>query len=82
MMNKRVLNAKNFTAAALICLIASLFSCDGNDPGIGPIKIGVMLPMSGSYELGYEYPLEWAKENINAAGGINGRRLQLVYEDL
>ncbi len=47
----------------------------------GPIRIGVMLPLSGPDAVGYQAPLEWAKENVNAAGGVNGRPIELVYRD-
>jgi len=63
-------------------LMFSLNSCGKKETG--PIKIGVLLPLTGhqanfgemeknSYEL--------AKAEINAAGGINGRQLEFVYED-
>ena len=49
-----------------------------------PIKIGQLIPMSGeSVEIGkYEKQgAEIAIDKINAAGGINGRKLTVVYED-
>jgi len=48
----------------------------------GPVRIGVLLPLTGSSELGYRKPLEWARDNINAAGGIGGRPIELVYADI
>lgn len=68
-----------------ILLIISLtitIACGSLNSGGGKIKIGVMLTLSGSGDFGAKIPLEWAKENINQAGGINGKELELVYKDL
>ncbi len=44
-----------------------------------PVRIGVLLPVTGDIEL--KEPLEWAKDNINREGGIGGRPIELVYKD-
>jgi len=44
-----------------------------------PVRIGVLLPITGDIEV--REPLEWAQENINRAGGIGGRPVELVYRD-
>jgi ABC-type branched-subunit amino acid transport system substrate-binding protein len=41
-----------------------------------------MLPVTGPDARGYREPLDWAVENVNRAGGVAGRKLQLVYADL
>lgn len=41
-----------------------------------------MLPFTGPDAVGYRAPLEWARDNVNAAGGIDRRRLSFVYRDL
>ena len=49
-----------------------------------PIKIGVVLPLTGETAWGgvpAMYAARMAVEEINAAGGINGRPLQLVVAD-
>ena len=50
-----------------------------------PIKIGVILPLSGQYgEYVKRYllaPTEWTVKETNAAGGLNGRQIRLVIED-
>ena len=49
-----------------------------------PIKFGVVQPFSGGLELfgnQAKIGLELAKSEINAAGGILGRPIELVYED-
>ena len=49
-----------------------------------PIKIGVVTPLSGTYApIGQQvrWGLELAARDINAAGGISGRKLELLFED-
>ena len=49
------------------------------------IKIGGMAPLSspGSYQQGPELVLglEWAVEDVNAAGGVLGKQVELIVED-
>ena len=50
----------------------------------GPIKIGVVTPLSGTYTpIGEQVKmgLDLAAKEINATGGINGRKIDLIYED-
>jgi len=50
----------------------------------GPVRIGVVTPISGTYAgIGQQvsWGLDMAAEEINAAGGINGRQIELLYED-
>ena len=52
--------------------------------GADPIKIGVVTPLSGTYSpIGQQvrWGLELAARQVNAAGGVLGRPLQLVFED-
>lgn len=49
-----------------------------------PIKIGALFPLTGdlaSYALEAQRALEMGVEEINAAGGIQGRNIKVVYED-
>lgn len=49
-----------------------------------PIKVGVLAPLTGTMaEFGktYEVAMTMAAEDINEAGGINGRELVLQFED-
>ena len=48
------------------------------------IKIGVVTPLSGTYAgIGQQvkWGLDLAASEINAAGGVLGRKLELIYED-
>ena len=49
-----------------------------------PVKIGAILPLTGSgasYGVWMKGGAEMAAEEINAAGGIAGRKLEVIYED-
>jgi branched-chain amino acid transport system substrate-binding protein len=49
-----------------------------------PIKIGVVTPLSGTYAgIGQQvrWGLELATKEVNAAGGIMGRQIELIFED-
>lgn len=53
-------------------------------PKDGNIKIGVLAPLTGTnaeYGKGFEVGTQMAVDRINAAGGINGRNLELVIKD-
>ena len=74
-----------------LCLITALFAplaCTrrgGNcaDPG-GTIKIGVYGDLTGqtsSFGQSTRNGAQMAADEINAAGGINGRQVQLIHED-
>ncbi len=41
-----------------------------------------MMPLTGPDARGYEEPLGWAVDNVNRAGGVAGRRVELVEADL
>jgi branched-chain amino acid transport system substrate-binding protein len=50
----------------------------------GPILIGATVPMTGPLSLTgkqYQNSLAMAEEDINKAGGINGRNIKIVFED-
>ena len=49
-----------------------------------PIKVGVVTPLSGTYApIGQQvkWGLELATKQINAGGGILGRKVELIFED-
>ena len=49
-----------------------------------PIKIGVVTPLSGTYTpIGQQvrWGLELAAKEVNSAGGIMGRQIELIFED-
>ena len=71
------------TRAALAALLSSAGTA-AVAQGANPIKIGVNTPLSGTYApIGQQvrWGLELATKEINAAGGIAGRQIQLIFED-
>jgi glycosylphosphatidylinositol transamidase (GPIT) subunit GPI8/ABC-type branched-subunit amino acid transport system substrate-binding protein len=61
-----------------------MYGCGGGNSSTStgsPLRVAVMMPLSGSDYLGYKLPLDWALQNINSVG-IAGKKLELVYLDL
>ena len=68
------------TLAAALAIAAPLAA----SAQTGPIRVGVVTPLSGTYAgIGQQvkWGLDLAAAQINAAGGVMGRKLELVYED-
>lgn len=52
--------------------------------GVGPIRIGVLIPLTGAtsqFGATMGKAAQLAAEEINAAGGVKGRKLEIVIED-
>jgi branched-chain amino acid transport system substrate-binding protein len=72
-----------FRRVAALLFLALAAAPAGAQPS-APIKIGAILPLTGSgasYGVWMKGGTEIATEEINAAGGIMGHKLQVVYED-
>lgn len=66
----------------LILLGVIYFSITGGS--VNTLKIGVLAPLAGDsalYGTAIQRAYDLAVDEINAAGGVNGQRLELVYED-
>ena len=65
--------------------VALVMACNGaDDPQEGPFTIGVMESLTGTgetYGTVASQAKQMAVDEINAAGGINGRLLQIIVED-
>lgn len=75
---------KQFQLKKMTLAIALSFGASLAYAQSGPIKIGVVTPLSGTYTpIGEQVKmgLDLAAKEINAAGGINGRKVDLIYED-
>ncbi len=73
---------KILVITSIIFMMIGLDGCAKKESG--PITIGVLLPLTGSQANFGEMEknsYEMAKDKINAAGGINGKMLEFVYED-
>jgi branched-chain amino acid transport system substrate-binding protein/urea transport system substrate-binding protein len=71
---------RNIMLAGLLCIAAFTGAAFAADP----IRIGAVLPFSGGVELygnQAKLGLDLAAREINAAGGILGRPVELVYAD-
>jgi branched-chain amino acid transport system substrate-binding protein len=78
-MMKNQFKTKQIAIAVALSLGSSLALAQSS-----PIKIGVVTPLSGTYTpIGEQVKmgLDLAAKEINAAGGINGRKIDLIYED-
>jgi branched-chain amino acid transport system substrate-binding protein len=79
MTQKETLTMKTVFVATLTTLAAAAAFAQST-----PIRIGVVTPLSGTYAgIGQQvrWGLDLAAREINAAGGVAGRQLELIYED-
>lgn len=74
-------------ALSAVLGLGCLAGCSGNSEPVtagSTIKIGVLAPLTGTnaeYGKGFEVGTQMAVDRINAAGGINGRTLELEVKD-
>ncbi len=76
------------TVIALTLLIGAILTgCQTTAPAAsasGTIKIGAIMPMTGDvsvYGTSTSNAIKLAIDEVNAAGGVNGKKLELVLED-
>ena len=79
------MNIGSMKALSLLCLTccAAIASSPGANSA-EPIKVGAVLPFSGGVELygrQAKLGLDLAAKDINSAGGILGRPVELLYAD-
>lgn len=68
----------------LVLIMVSLWMMSCSQDQTGPIRVGVLLPLTGAKAKFGEMEknsFELARSEINAAGGVNGRQLEFIYED-
>lgn len=73
-----------FVAVFLLFFFLGLAGCTQPIEGSQPVKIGALLPLSGKnavYGIEIKNAIVLATEEINAKGGINGKPLEVVFED-
>jgi branched-chain amino acid transport system substrate-binding protein len=64
--------------------LAACGSAEGGTSGSGPIKIGVVVPLTGPYSplgLGDKAAIEQAVDQINDDGGVLGRDVEVTIKD-
>jgi len=68
-----------------VCLALALVASVGSSVALADsIKVGVLLPLTGSQAKFGEIEkrsFEMALEEINAKGGVNGKKIELIFED-
>ncbi len=68
----------------IVIVVGASLSKKGGDTGTGPIKIGFIGPLTGDTAgIGENVraAVEVARDEINAAGGVKGRQIEVVFED-
>ena len=70
-----ILMIRRFIVLALVLAVAAC------GPDHGPVRIGIAGTFSDSLTVAMKHAAELAAEEINATGGIDGRRLELVMRD-
>jgi branched-chain amino acid transport system substrate-binding protein len=72
------------SAAAIGAAATTHFTTRAMAQSKDPVRIGILLPLSGSqstYSADCQLSAQIAVDQINAAGGIMGRTLEIVYQD-
>lgn len=72
------------SVAAVGALATTSFTTRARAQSQDPIRIGILLPLSGTqatYSADCQLSAEIAVDQINAAGGVMGRKLEIVYQD-
>ncbi|MBM3243122.1 hypothetical protein FJZ31_43235 [Candidatus Poribacteria bacterium] len=68
--------------AVFVIIPALILPCASCSPTVkSAFKIGVLMPLSGPDAMESEKVLDWAAQNLNASGGIDGRQVELIYRD-
>src|ERR1043165_9335964 len=79
------ISRREFTSAALAAAAASSFGFPR--PAIAqaePIRLGWLAAMTGPSSapaIGFNRGVVWAAEQINAAGGVKGRKIEVITRD-
>ncbi len=76
--------SKLFAIGLVLALMVGMLAGCGGTNGDAEIKIGMIGPLSGDYAtygLSTQRGIEIAVEEINAAGGIDGKSITLISED-
>ena len=79
-----------FAAFAVVCLLGGCKPASEKDKtpatgqGSAAIQLGAVFPLTGdiaSYGIAAKKGIDLAVDEINSRGGVNGRKIQVIYED-
>ena len=76
------MRAASGAAALVVCLCLVAAACSGAGRRVASLRIGVLMPLTGADSGDFNLPLQWAVDNVNQAGGVDGRPLKLDYVDI
>jgi len=79
-MSKKVI----ITVIVILIIAIGIYIAVNNSKASDVIKIGAVFPLTGSmapYGISIQQGIDIALEEINATDGINGQRLEIIYED-
>jgi len=65
--------------AMMISLPAGALACSYGTPA--PLKIGILLPLTGPDSVESQEVLDWAVKGLNSMGGIRGVPVEIIYRD-
>ena len=84
-MQNSITNSRNFAICILVCVASILFvGCKPNASAPGELTLGMLAPMTGPgarFGEDQRNGVQLASDELNAAGGVNGNKFQLVLED-
>ncbi|MBU4285135.1 ABC transporter substrate-binding protein [Patescibacteria group bacterium] len=75
---------KNWIPIIVVIIIIIVIAVFYKPAPKGTIKIGAILPLTGQVSFlgeGMQNAIELAVDEINSIGGVNGRMLEIIYED-
>lgn len=80
----QTISRRSWMRAAVAAAVAASFGAAGNAVAQQTLKFGLAMPLTGSQSaFGKDQvkAAEWAVEDINAKGGVNGKKLEMIVMD-
>jgi branched-chain amino acid transport system substrate-binding protein len=77
-------NRRTVLASGAAGLATALLNSSALAQGSGPVRIGVLIPLTGStsqFGASMGKAAQLAAEELNAAGGVRGRKIEILIED-
>jgi branched-chain amino acid transport system substrate-binding protein len=84
MLNLFLKRTCNLSLIFFIVLFTLILGCSNKEKDVSSIKIGFIGPLTGaaaSYGVPQKNGAALAAEEINAGGGLNGKKIEIIFED-